>query len=454
MYSSHTPSGSTPKSLYRTTRRSVICVPIIGALALLALPLLAQFSRAPQQSKGPRAVALLQLTGGGARLMPIAIMVNGKFYDAGLYHADPRPLALEPGVVYEAERSGVPAGLFTVGPAEQLNGTWDARGDWEPEGASHAVAAKVETPKPREDEDKPPVLRRPGSSPPQPTPAPAKTSSAPEKPAPAVPPRAATTPSASSGPPAAGSSSSEEDPNRPVLRRGKPPTSPDKTPSADTRSPAATRPAASATTSTTKRSAASPTPASQQQLLPAISDADGSEPRSFLWQLKPGEERDFTKRMQGFAQSEVVKYEKLRMPNFVSAQLQPDVFHVFDVDLSNQPAFIYVATAKLFTGSVHAGTRARQRPAVGADSGIQAYITVVGKMDLYGELREIFSSVTDSRHVDEIPRLELIDAVDADGDTRGELLFREISDTGAGYAIYRVTPDRLIKLYDSTGPVE
>ena len=224
-------------------------------------------------------------------------------------------------------------------------------------------------------------------------------------------------------------------------------------PSSDTKSSVAAVPAAAAT-SPSKGTAPAPETTSKPQLLPAISDAGGPEPRSFLWQLKLGEERDFTKKMQGFAQSEVFKYEKLRMPNFVSAQLQPGAFHVFDVDLSNQPAFIYVATANLFTGSARSGSRTRQRPAAATDSGVQAYVTVVGKMDLYGELRQIFSSVTDSRHADEIPRLELIDAVDADGEGRGELLFHEISDTSAGYLIYRVTPDRLIKLYDSTGPVD
>ena len=142
MFSPYRPAGSTPKSLYRIARRIVICLAI--ASGSMAFPVFAQFGRTARHSKGPRAIALVQLTGGSARLLPIAIMVNGKFYDAGLYHADPRPMALEPGVVYEAERSGVPAGLFTVGPAEQINGVWDARGEWEAAGAADAAkAAKV-----------------------------------------------------------------------------------------------------------------------------------------------------------------------------------------------------------------------------------------------------------------------------------------------------------------------
>ncbi len=42
--------------------------------------------------KGPRAVGLLQLTGSGkGTLIPIAILVDGKFYDASAYKADPVP---------------------------------------------------------------------------------------------------------------------------------------------------------------------------------------------------------------------------------------------------------------------------------------------------------------------------------------------------------------------------
>jgi hypothetical protein len=46
--------------------------------------------------------------------------------------------------------------------------------------------------------------------------------------------------------------------------------------------------------------------------------------------------------------------------------------------------------------------------------------------------------------------MELIDAVDADGDGRGELLFRRTSDGGSAYAIYRVTSDHLWPLFEGT----
>ena len=54
---------------------------------------------------------------GKATLVPIAILINGKFYDAGAYKADPVPMALDSGTVYEAESSGDSLGLFTLNGA-------------------------------------------------------------------------------------------------------------------------------------------------------------------------------------------------------------------------------------------------------------------------------------------------------------------------------------------------
>ena len=64
--------------------------------------------KAPRKKEaGPRALAVLQLGANGkASLVPVAILVNGKFWDATAYKADPVPMALESGTVYEAARAG------------------------------------------------------------------------------------------------------------------------------------------------------------------------------------------------------------------------------------------------------------------------------------------------------------------------------------------------------------
>jgi hypothetical protein len=84
-----------------------------------------------------------------------------------------------------------------------------------------------------------------------------------------------------------------------------------------------------------------------------------------------------------------------------------------------------------------------------APAGEPYSIMLVARTDIYGDLRKLYSGVTDRFHLDVTPRLELIDVVDADGDGRGELLFRETADTGSGYLIYRATADKLWKMFDS-----
>src|SRR5208283_1575373 len=118
--------------LYRRLGSAVIAIVMVGLLASVASrsaaqerPQLKRPQEAPEEKpaearktkkgKDPRAVGLLQLTSSGkATLIPIAILVDGRFYDASAYKADPVPMALESGTVYEAEQEGDSQGLFTV----------------------------------------------------------------------------------------------------------------------------------------------------------------------------------------------------------------------------------------------------------------------------------------------------------------------------------------------------
>ena len=51
--------------------------------------------------------------------------------------------------------------------------------------------------------------------------------------------------------------------------------------------------------------------------------------------------------------------------------------------------------------------------------------------------------------LDDARQAKLIDAIDVDGNGRGELLFREISDVEQSFVLYRATPDSLTQLYNS-----
>src|SRR5271166_2175484 len=96
------PSRST---LYRTARRFVIWASLAW---IVGQNVPAQVGARMKVRKGPRAIGLIELAPDGkARLIPIAILVEGQYYDAGAYKASPVPMALWSETVYEGIRTGV-----------------------------------------------------------------------------------------------------------------------------------------------------------------------------------------------------------------------------------------------------------------------------------------------------------------------------------------------------------
>jgi hypothetical protein len=465
-------------------------------LAPIALP---QLARKSKQEKGPRAVGLVELSPDGkARLIPVAIMIDGKFYDAAAYKASPVPLAIWGDTVYEAMRTGVSQGLFTVREAVKTgNNNWFANGKWLPAGAK-PVKKRTDT-KPKLDEDSgPPKLRRPekeqSTSPatsstatPQPTPpsdsktqpdskAPTDTKDAKNppdaknQPAPASPPQSTQSSKPaddedSAKPIAPGDSkSNDEDPNRPVLVRGKIETLGSTQHGASDKASAKRAQGGKTSTGPTKDSA-NPSDdkiavkTSGPQLIPAVSDAGGPDPRPYAYDLKSDEEQMIREKMLAMAGDLITARAKpadeVVSPTAKSATRtgtarktsakppQPkfeDVhFQAYDLWNTNEPVFILSASAQM-----------PKRPGFPNEAGLDLtyYITLVTKQDIYGDLRKLNATVTDTRHLDETPRMQLIDAVDADGDGRGELLFREVSDAGSVYAIYRAGADQLFPLFE------
>jgi len=438
-----------------------------------------QFGHKPASNKGPRAIGLIQLSPKGkARLTPIAIMMDGKFYDAGSYKAAPVPMALDFGIVYEGFRTGVSQGVFTITQPGQLNHVWIAEGTWLPAGEKAPEKSKKYSTPVIEDKDAPPVLHRhsdkadsdSGSgkdkkdeqkpATPAATPTTAPPASAPTTPEATKPPATSETQSAK----ASISTSDEpiEDPNRPRLRRGKPDSSARREPFAtfDPMTDEASPGTASAGTGkpdvkTAKDSAAS---SSQISFIPAISDAGGPDPRPYTFDVKPAEEASYRSKMLALAATQLhgqaatvtkvtapaQKTASARKSSAKSAgKLPKPVFddvslRIFDLSNSNEPVLVLSAKTR--------------PPAAGATESFEEpkEITLIARTNLEGELKRLFFSQTDSRHLDVSPRMDLIDAVDADGDGRGELLFRRTSDGGSAFAIYRVTSDHLWPLFEGT----
>jgi hypothetical protein len=498
---------------------------------------------ARKKDAGPRAVGVLQMAANGkVSLVPIAILINGKFWDATEYKADPIPMALEPGTVYEGERTGSSLGLFTVNSplhskAVNVVSPWIATGRWVPAGSEMAkTEIKAETtPVGIDTSDAPPRLTRdpvkvaaPAGTPPASAPSSAPSSSpqttgasgsgdepprlkkSDPTPAPSAP--AGSTQGGSSqtgqGQPGTGSpaptaqggakagdpkattanaeghsagdhsandhsnvpasDSGADESNRPRLRRGKP-----VEPLPEDDVPGYSKPGAAASTAADAgKTAAAAADKGPVETVPAISDAGGPELKSFAYEWLKDEEGERRQQVVALAKEQVRAYveaqarakilpkptgsagarqgSSAKAPAKTSVKakdpiLENEQMKTFDVWTTNQPVIVYSAEA-------HMPAPAAGSPHSDIDAELQYSILLVVYPDIYNNLHKIYAGVTDKYHLDLTPRLELIDAVDADGDGRGELLFRETSDAGTGWVIYRPTADKLWSMFDSLRP--
>ena len=81
----------------------------------------------------------------------------------------------------------------------------------------------------------------------------------------------------------------------------------------------------------------------------------------------------------------------------------------------------------------------------------QKFVTLVAQPDLYGNVLVLLRNVTDGAHLDEKPRMRLVDAVDAMADNRGELLFELRGAPQRQFALYRVLRGQAEKLFVNGG---
>jgi len=487
--------------------------------------------------RGPRAIGVIEfLPKGDARLVPIALWMDGKYYDASFYGANPEPMALQPQTLYEALNNGEPTGWFTVTTPKQINGNWVADGKWRAETAFDVMqahqAAKQPKQKPRapnDDDSGPPVLRRAPSSgspdtgsttgnaggspssgtttasasnapksssddsdrptlknsspsssstassddsgrPTLKSSSPSSSSSSDDSGRPTLknssPPSSTASPQPTLGgdtsqanaqppstaPPPA-SSPDENDPDRPTLHRGKPTAQPNASkPSATTAKVSAAKPAP-ATAAAEPPKAASPALAPQPaRAYPAISDAGVYETRSLMYPMTSAEKEERGKPMLALALDEVRAYHNKRQQAQTTAKAaakpqaktaaKPPNFSIseydlraFDLDFSNSPTFVLTAKVPAPTG----------QPAAGE---FDYFVTLVARVDINGQVQKVFSSVTDKNHLDAFPRLEIIGALDADANGRGDLLFRQYNDGSINYGLYRVYPYQMVKVFE------
>jgi len=374
----------------------------VFAAVILAFCIAVPLHLGAQRKKeaGPRAIAVVTWNGedpvpnpGTSVLTPVAILVEGRFYDAELYEAQPEPMAIDSGVMYDVLKSGDVVGTFTVGGARDHDGTWYGLGRFEKK-VSDEQKPKA-APKPAApaapSEDERPKLRRGAPPPPGPK---EQTDEV--------------------------LSNIDRDPERPTLRRH----------GANEKKPVSAPP----------KEFVPPA----MHMMVAVSDASGPEPRPFTFRAKAGEVDELRAKMEKITRAELEKLRKpAEMPRPSTAsrktrtltptsapiELQNAKFGIFDVNNDNAPILVYSATAMV--------------------NGAKKYITTAAWEEIDGSSRKVFSQITDDQHLDVYPRLEIIDAVDASGNGRGELLFRAYGDQGSRFVLYHPGPDSLNLLFDS-----
>jgi hypothetical protein len=249
-----------------------------------------------------------------------------------------------------------------------------------------------------------------------------------------------------------GSTASSDDPDRPVLKK------PKKSPPPDTSSvesvagttdpdrPLLKRGKANADALLVSPSLMGIPPDLQQTV--AVSDAQkhAEHPWDFSW-TNPADEAKMKSSLEDMARdalglnpppakpapkraSTAKKSTKPAPPP--PAPLEGEQFRVFELS--------YGSGATLVLSAHTSGPAAQQK-----------YVTLIAQPDLYGNLLVLKKNVTDGAHLDETPRMRLVDAVDALADNRGELLFELRGATQRQFALYRVLRGQAEQLFVTGG---
>jgi hypothetical protein len=430
----------------------------------------------PKQSNRLRAVAVLEWTGepgkpSASRLVPITVFDGDQLQDAGLYLARPAPLAVDTGTEYELERAGVPQGWFDVETAGQMAGDWFGFGVWKPV----VVAPRKKLPPARvmpqvvkeqnEDDGLPHLVIHPGAKDTgaggtaqngsqsgsqdggkgrtnaQSGAAPARqdagsngTQEPAQQQADDVDPERPTLrrrPKSQPGQTAAPTASSQmetaiagPDPDRPHLTRGVPanlPTVPEKLQT---------------------------TPVDLRQMV-AVSDASEKEPQPFVYQwADPGDQDKYKQEMEALARTALLKAagtpaEKPARKTTAARkrsmlhpppelELQDEQFAAYELTYGGGATLVLTASA-----------------VTGASEKTERYVTVIAQPDIYGALQVLFTGTSDGAHLRDAPRMRLVDAVDAKGNHRGDLLFELRGADSRSFALYRVADGRAEQIFST-----
>ena len=449
-----------------------------------------QISKDPKASPELRSIAVLEWTGEpgkpkASRLVPVAVLDGGRLEDGEIYLARPQPLALGGEVEYELEQDGKPIGLYDIHNAGEQQGSWVGFGVWKPMPAPKLSRASQEPPKIDDVEsDDHPVLHRkhpsgdsskgsstgsttdsganaPPSDPDRPT-LHKKDSSQSTGDA------SSTTASNPDGPTLHKKSSDDSrdngsgnaqatDPDRPVLKKSR------KTESADVGEvesvPDATdpdRPRLKRGVFTADSLAVAPSLVglpTENDLEQTVAVSDAKSRPEHIWNYawaNPADEAKMKASLEEIARDAL----GLKTP--------PPPIHKRTTTATAahkpakpapvpQPVPLFGEQFRVFELAYGSGATLVLTAHTDGPVAQQKFVTIVAQPDLYGNVLTLLKNVTDGAHLDEKPRMRLVDAVDAMADNRGELLFELRGATQRQFALYRVLRGQAERLFVSGG---
>ena len=462
-----------------------------------------------------RATGVFEWTGDldkpkAGRLIPLTVWDGTQYQPGGLYLAQPAPLTVLTGTIYELEQAGTPKGLFNVNGAENLEGSWIAVGSVKPE----MIKPKAKPPMSKHpptvvkdagstsatDSDRPTLHRKEGSDSGSGSTSGSGNSSSSQ--------------AGGGGGTSTSSGTSSSDPDKPTLHRRD---SSDSSSSGSTSDSSSTQstPDADSDKPTLHRKDSSASPQNNPDIDPdrptlhkhQDTVANNGGPVSYTANTDP--DRPMLRYGKPAVQEGAVEPSKLEglpkemnqmaaISDVKTSELHPYLYSWADPDdaakakagmeaLAQKAIAAGFTTApatqanvtKTATKTATARRKASPAPPLPAledekfsafelsynggatlvltakstdQNGEAKYVTLVAQPDFYGVPHPLFQQLTSDKALDISPRMHLIDAADTDGDGRAELIFELRGKTGRSFGIYRVVPGRAYEAFN-TGPL-
>jgi len=477
-------------------------VVLAAAALACALPAAAQYpGQVTKTNSGQelRAVAVLEWTGDeqhpkASRIIPISVFDGQELQDGGIYMAHPEPLALEGEVEYQLKQNGKNVGLFVIQNAGQEQGSWVGYGAWKPlpkpkpaevatnwkddedvesdqpvlhrkahpdeksgsgkSGSSSGSNSGSASQGPPPDPDRPTLHRGPdsggsgdagassngsgsngsgGGSGPAPDPDRPTLHKSPSD----------TASNGGSNGGASGGSTAGTDPDRPKLQKkssaqdeGYVSSLPDVS---DPNRPRLVRGKSTDSGPTVKPTLMGLPPDMEQAV--AVSDSRNTPEHiwSYSW-ASPADETKYKMQLEDLARKALGLDSPPPAPakKTTAKSSSRSSAHKTQLTLPPEPAPLLDEKFRVFELAYGSGATMVFSAHTGGSGAADKYVTLIAQPDLYGSMVVLTKNVTDAAHLDDTPRMRLVDAVDAMADNRGELLFELRGATARQFALYRV----------------